>query len=152
MDSCAFDKLFSRNVPDILEKIFFSLDYESYKNCLKVSDTWNELLMSETFRKKGKAVFQDELKRDQDKLWQGANCGNESEVRKILSSGLLDVNSSHGFYHDAPLHSAAAGGHNSVVEVLLDGGADLNQENKKWRDSLTSCYIWQTHRRGSNST
>ena len=64
MDSSAFDKLFSRNVPHILEKIFFSLDYESYKNCLEVSDTWEELLMSEKYQKKGKAAFQDDLKRD----------------------------------------------------------------------------------------
>ena len=131
MDSCAFDKLFSRNVPHILEKIFFSLDYESYKNCLEVSDTWKELLVSEKYQKKGKAVFQDGLKRDQAKLWQAVDCarGNEPEVRKILSSGMLDVNDRHGFdrNHSAPLHRAAARGHNSVVKLLLDRGADPNQ-------------------------
>ena len=35
-----FDKLFVMNVPHILEKIFLSLDYESFKKCHDVSNTW----------------------------------------------------------------------------------------------------------------
>ena len=46
MDSCAFDKLFTNSVPHILEKVFFSLDYNSFKSCLEVSRTWNEQLTS----------------------------------------------------------------------------------------------------------
>ena len=65
MGSCAFDKLFSMNVPHILEKIFFSLDYESYKKCLEVSYAWNELLKSEQYLKIGKCEFQDELSEDE---------------------------------------------------------------------------------------
>ena len=61
MDTCAFDKLFAKSVPHILEKIFFSLDYESYKECLEVSDTWNKLLLSEPYLKIGKSVFRDEI-------------------------------------------------------------------------------------------
>ena len=114
MDSCAFEKLFSMSVPHILEKIFFYLDYESYKECLEVSYAWNELLISKSYQKKGKSVFQDELMRDEEKLWiiflekdipHGGDpltrkipisTGNLSEVRKILSSGMLDVNSTVG--------------------------------------------------------
>ena len=48
----AFDLLFNRNVPHILEKIFFNLDYESFAACRKVSKAWSELLSSKSFRKK----------------------------------------------------------------------------------------------------
>ena len=39
MDSYAFEILFNRQVPHIVEKIFFSLDYESLKKCLEVCNT-----------------------------------------------------------------------------------------------------------------
>ena len=85
---CAFDKLFSKSVPHILEKIFFSLDYESFKQCLEVSETWNKLLMSEPYLKIGKSVFREALIA---KLGNATRNGNTKEVRRILSSGMLDV-------------------------------------------------------------
>ena len=36
--TCAFDTLFAINIPHIFEKIFFSLDYKSYKKCFEVSN------------------------------------------------------------------------------------------------------------------
>ena len=55
MDYCTFDTLFSKNVPHLLEKIFLSLDYKSYKRCLEVSKLWNDLLTSKSFQRKGKS-------------------------------------------------------------------------------------------------
>ena len=46
-----FDKLLSKNVPHIHEGIFFSLDYESFVACRKVSRKWEELLSSEPFKR-----------------------------------------------------------------------------------------------------
>ena len=46
-----FDKLLSKNVPHIHEGIFFSLDYESFVACRKVSRKWEELLSSEPFQR-----------------------------------------------------------------------------------------------------
>ena len=43
MANCAFDKVLSKNVPHILEKIFFSLDYNSFISCQDVCNTWNGL-------------------------------------------------------------------------------------------------------------
>ena len=51
--------LFPRNVPHIIEKIFFYLDYESYKKCHEVNSTWFELLTSDSYQKKAKAVFRE---------------------------------------------------------------------------------------------
>ena len=42
-----FDKLFSKYVPHIVEKIFLNLDYDSLMACCEVSKAWNELLSSE---------------------------------------------------------------------------------------------------------
>ena len=50
---CAFDALLMRNVLLIHENIFFNLDYKSCKECLEVSNAWNELLTSAPFLKKG---------------------------------------------------------------------------------------------------
>ena len=150
MDCRPFDKLFSMSVPHILEKIFFSLDYESYKNCLEVSNNWNELLKSISYQEKGKSVFRDELNQDQGKLWSilmaktiaEGNClltrkylvttRNASKFKKILSSGMLDVNSTGGPYHGTiyaatPLVQAAINGDKVLVEILLQNGAEPNQ-------------------------
>ena len=46
MDSCAFNKLFNKSVPHILEKIFLSLDYASFKTCLDLEATAHVRLVS----------------------------------------------------------------------------------------------------------
>ena len=56
MDPCAFDTLFSKSVPHILEKIFFSLDYASFKNCLEVCSEWNGLLTTKQYQRRGVGV------------------------------------------------------------------------------------------------
>ena len=52
MAVCEFDKLFTRNVPHILERIFFSLDYVSFTACRDVCEAWSELHSSEVYRRK----------------------------------------------------------------------------------------------------
>ena len=49
---CAFDTLFTKHVPHILEKIFLSLDYESFKSCCQASNAWKKVLTSESFQSK----------------------------------------------------------------------------------------------------
>ena len=49
--SCSFDTLFTKNVPHIMEKIFLSLDPASFKACLDVSKSWNEVLTKSLKRK-----------------------------------------------------------------------------------------------------
>ena len=52
MAVCEFDKLFTRSVPHILERIFFSLDYVSFTACRDVCKAWSELHASEVYRQK----------------------------------------------------------------------------------------------------
>ena len=88
MGTCAFDKLFSMNVPHILERIFFSLDYHSFKICMHVSTTWSELLMSEPCQNKAKSVFRTGICKDNRRLWRAARSGNVCFVRRLLSNVL----------------------------------------------------------------
>ena len=55
--------------PDIIKRIFFYLDYESFKNCQRVSRSWRSLLTSETYISMGKIVFQKELVRIKGPVW-----------------------------------------------------------------------------------
>ena len=90
--ACNFDFLFYRNFPHILEMIFFSLDYESYKNCMDVSKEWKALLSSEKYISKGKTLFREDIWKDEETLIGAASIGNTHCVRRLLVTGMIDVN------------------------------------------------------------
>ena len=149
-DSCAFDKLFATNVPHVHEKIFLSLDYFSFKSCLEVNKSWNELLTSESFLKKAKSTFDEwlkdaALKRDTDKVKLLLNLGAEPDkpdvtgwtalhfsagldnkgVVKVLLNGGANPNMTDDS-GQSPLIRAVFYHHIDMVKILLDGGADPN--------------------------
>ena len=126
MGFCAFDMFFTRNVPHILEKIFFSLDYESYKTCLEVSNDWIELLTSESYRRKAKTMFKNEILKDEKNLWKAARDGKIEEVTRLLSGGMLDINCVNGSSAATPLWHASYNGHKNVAILLLKRGAEIN--------------------------
>ena len=130
---CAFDTILSKNVPHILEMIFLSLDFESYNKCLEVNDKWKKLLTSESYNKKGRIVFWQELYDLEAKLGQASEEGNVLRVRKLLSFALVDVNSAmiwgDTLRTNTPLNVAAFWGHQGVVKALLDGGANPYKED-----------------------
>ena len=127
MDPCSFDNLFSKNVLHVLEKIFISLDYRSYKKCLKVNNEWNRVLTSQSFRMKGKLVFHREILKDTLDLYHAAKDGDRVSVQKLLSTRMVDVNIPSRIR--TPLLVAAFGGHQDVVKILFDHGADHNKSN-----------------------
>ena len=136
---CGIDTLFTKNVPHILEKIFFSLDYESYKSCLEVCDAWNKLLTSETYRGKGKSVFCAKISEDEDRLHKASTEGTKDEVVGLLSSGMLDVNILK--HNSPPLFKASLAGHKDVAKLLLDRGADPNHATENFEVSLTALLV-----------
>ena len=51
--NCKFNILFTKSVPHILEKIFFSLDFDSFVACGKVSLAWEGLFFLEVVSTEG---------------------------------------------------------------------------------------------------
>ena len=130
MDHCAFDMLFSKNVPHLLEKIFFFLDYKSYKMCLQVNIVWNDVLTSPSFQVKGKSVFHRDLLRDVSVLMKAAKKGDKDKARELLSTGMMNVDSGIAdFMSRSALAMAAYFGHTDVVQLLISKGADINKKD-----------------------
>ena len=136
-DPCAFNKLFARNVPHILEKIFLSFDneddvvnYDSFKSCLMVCKKWNKFLMSDSFLKKAKSTF-DEW------LLVAAFVGRAGDVKHLIYMGGDPDKASKDEYGWTALQFAASRGDKGVVKVLLDKGAKPNRADKRGRTPLS---------------
>ena len=127
--ACNFDFLFYRNFPHILEMIFLSLDYESYKNCAEVSNEWKALLSSERYKSKGKTLFKQDILKDEETLISAASMGNTHCVRRLLATGMVDVNAAKW---GEPVHR-------EVAKLLIESGADLNVPDRNGRTPLHWC-------------
>ena len=117
--ACCFDKLFMKNVPHVLEKIFYSADYESFKNCLHVSKLWNDRLTSESLKLRCKVVFCENIQTD---LLESAMSGLIHNITFVLSFSMADLNFVN-IWHESPLILAAKHGHRDVVKLLINRGA-----------------------------
>ena len=77
--------LLAKNVPHILEKIFSYLDFESFKKCHEVCKAWSEILENPSYRRRSKALYQEEMV---DKLFDATKTGNIKEITWLLSIGI----------------------------------------------------------------
>ena len=122
---CEFDKLLSISVLHIHEKIFLSLDYQSYKNCQDVCKSWKDLLTSQFFQIRSKSVYSEMIQSD---LLQAVSLGNVNEIKRTLSIFMVDLNFESRHFQ-SPLHLAAKRGYKEVVRLLLDRGAEPNRRS-----------------------
>ena len=123
----AFEKLFNKSVPHILERIFFSLDYDSFMACRAVSKTWNELLSTEQYRNKSLEML---LMKQMNgaKLWKLLREGNAREVSELVSTTGVALNcESPQELGLTPLLFAVTHKQTDVARVLLKAGADPNR-------------------------
>ena len=121
IEECAFNQLMTKNVPHILEIILFSLDYKSFANCRKVSNTWRALLTSKSFQKKANSIYIQERVRCEKKLLK---CSDAAKVYNLLSIG-VDPNCQDK-WGLTPLYCASKNGKPEVVKLLLHVGAGPN--------------------------
>ena len=140
----SFDSLFTKSVPHILENIFLSLDYESFKACRKVNNIWKELFASESFKKKARGVFDKEI---HDEIWLAVNKGNAKAVKRITSEGMVDINRLRRLkpknkFHSTLLCVAATCGFNNIVQLLLNAGADPDLQDSKGYTPLMSAIAY----------
>ena len=122
METSGFDILFKKDVPHILEDIFLSLDYSSFKSCLMVNKTWNQFLTSDSFKRNGKSKFEEWL-------FKAAMAGQVGAVHHLLQLG-ADPNQYIGKRSGrTALHWAAVSQNIDVVKLLLHAGADPNRRD-----------------------
>ena len=128
MESNSFDKLFTMPRPHILETMCLSLDFESFKKCLKVNRPWSGVLTNKIFQRKVKTVFREEILEEELTLRKMCMEGNAYGVRRILSRGLVNIDCDDGVKlgHDTPLILAATMGHPEIVRLLINAGANVN--------------------------
>ena len=101
--TCCFNELQNTNAPHLIEKIFFLLEYDSFKTCMEVNGLWSKLLKSKSYQKRARSVFKRGIFKDHEELQRATYQGNTDEVRKLLSSGMLDVDSAVPLCTDVPL-------------------------------------------------
>ena len=148
----AFDKLFAtRRVPDVLEKIFLSLDSESLKKCREVCKAWNDMFRTAPFQRKLKEMRDNEKKLldylYDGKVWEAIHNpdlpSGKDAVRRFLSLG-VNVNCRKGW--QTPLAIATRNGHMEVVELLIAEGADPNNYEYGYDKSPLAWSVYHSRR------
>ena len=145
---CAFDQLLSKSVPHILENIFFSLDYDSYKKCIEVNNIWKELLASEQFKKKAKSKFHERMLQDEKELLRYAKDGVVDKLDVLLSIGCNPNCQTIGPWWEGggrtALHWAASKGHTAVVKLLINFWADINLKDELRETPLMKAVCYES--------
>ena len=138
-----FDILLSKNVHHIWEKIFFSLDQQSFKACFGVNSSWNQLLSSKSFQEKTDIMLVHKTNNEK-RLWKLSSEDNVEEVKKLLSNDQwIDVDCASEWSNWANvkrtttlLHMGAYCNRLALTQVLLDAGARHSAQDRRGNTPL----------------
>ena len=139
MASHDFEKLITKTRPHILEIICLSLDYKTFKNALEVNKAWRGILTTKIFMEKAKAVFEEGILEDENRLFDVIIKSRIQDMRKILSTGMVNVDCVEQKSGRTPLalkinllpkNKRAGKRFKDVVQLLLDAGADPRKADK----------------------
>ena len=138
MFNCEFDRLLTKSVPHILEKIFFSLDYDSLKACSMVCKAWNDIHSCDRYQRQAERKLREKEKNEQ-MLMKYSLKGDVEAVRNLLAMGMNPnrIMAWHAF-EGTPLRMAAERGNIDVMNLLLNAGADPNFSKNRARSQLKS--------------
>ena len=78
---------------------------------------WWELLKSEPYIKKARAIFHKEICEDEKQLRRAAISGKTNIVRQLLSTGILEADCMPSPW--TALYLAASCGHSQIVKLLF---------------------------------
>ena len=153
-DGTKFETLFNKNVPHILEKIFYSLDYNSFMESKKVCKAWNILLSSKSYDEM--AIKMQKEKRDHNELCQASYIGTLDDVRHILRNGVnpncTGTARSYGMPLDkiTPIQYALFGSSSKKekdkVKLLIRGGADPTKNSTMDREEVSALSFAVMHK------
>ena len=129
-----FDLIFRGSFPHILEAVFFSLDYVSFKTCPHVCKEWNRLFSSKSFKKFEHSTLK-EIRQKENDLLDCSIRGKSEMVSRLLSTG-ISPNCRKLANGKSPLHIAAQNGDIGVIKALLHAGADPNMSDRRGKTSL----------------
>lgn len=146
MPSCEFDRLFKISVPHILEKVFFSLDYDTLMACNQVCKCWNSLISSKSYQRRANELL-GKKRENERKLCEYTFEGKVEQVQQLLFSR-VDPNCEgvlcNGGNPQTPLFYASTNGRKDVAihKLLLNAGAEPNKADDFGQTPLDRAAFW----------
>ena len=140
-----FDLLLRTNVQHIWEQIFLSLDYVSFRNCMKVSPEWNEVFHRKSFRAKIVTKFSALLWMDTEnlerKMWKSSKnilawTANSEEVAYVEGEE-YDEEEHWGSEHDEDDKD-----YHMIIHFINKSG---KLRSRKVEGMSSRCNIWILH-------
>ena len=113
------------DIDDKLEHYKIQKIIYDYASTSDVSVNIEKILIKYNF------LIKDESDIDELDLINASSSGDVKEVVRLLKSSKIDINLQEDLFGNTALHFASQNGHDEVISLLKESGADENIKNKK---------------------